>query len=282
MKKAAAIFHHVLIDTGDGGNRGVIARDGESVLIPTPEWHEGRLYPKEYLRQRGMYKLEDGFPAYDEVKVQFRGAPHTLAEFLAGKRIKRCIVHGDPEFQTWTYGFGATNPLNRRIAKNFDPGDHIFLASSLRLEGDSWRWAKFLIGVLVFDEIYYQGFAGTLENLLRRRSHAHHFQISDHVPRIERNFHYRAEYTDPDLFIITGNPSRSFLLPKPIRITVWNARDGTLIHPLKDWDGMPKFHMDSPGIKARRSVENLLKLLRDPIESKHPDFKRGQYFLQVP
>ena len=257
----AAILHHVMIDSGDGGNRSVIAQDGHYVLIPTPD-----------------YDVKEGFSTFYEWKVQFQGQKYCLADFLMGNKIKRSIIHADPEFDTWTYGLSLGNKLVNSIIKYCPKGFCIFLGASMRLLEDRTRWAKFLFGVLVLDCIYYRGFTDrhNLLERLRRREDAHEIPAVKVVPRIQRNFHYQAYSDEEDLFIIVGT-QQSIKIERPIRLTKWN-QDGILEYPFSEW-GMKKFPRGYSYIESEKTVAKIWEMLSGSNYFGHPDIKGGLYNL---
>jgi len=290
MKTEHSYLTHVLIDTSDGQDRSVIASNGECVYIPTPEGWKGSYQDKKAWRDEECYPKES-FPAFDEREVLFQGQRRTIASFLANPKYRQFIMHDDPEFVTWTYGLTPRNPLTQQLLTSGREGDLIFLGATMKLFGAEQYWAKFLIGVLVLEALYYAGFEknNKMKSMLESISFAKKFTEYGFTPRLAQNFHYKAEYElegGDGILIITGNQQTSVLLDRcPIRITEWNTRNGEPIKPFKDWDRMPHFFRGSPGIHSTETAEKIWNLIhtvkRGDAFVGHPDSKIGTYHLAL-
>jgi hypothetical protein len=113
-----ALLIRVGFDGGWGGIRGPIFDDGHFLFIPIPEDE------KECGRIKNPTR-------YSDIPALSKYMPNDILK-SSGKniRIEDCIVHNDPEFETFTYG-DHTSKGRGGAVKTLQPGDYIIFFAGL-------------------------------------------------------------------------------------------------------------------------------------------------------
>lgn len=220
-----AILIRVGIDSQYGGNVGPIFNNGSFEYVPIPEY-EKSMEERIYSDTKGC----SGLP---------------LSTFV-GKIFKNMKIHFDPEFDTYTYGdhlrkSGKFNELAR--------GDYLIFYAGLKpYNNSSYPRGLYIIGYFFIDKVY------NYSDLLKE----------DVKKKLKNNAHIKKEDITKDTVIMKGEPGKSKLLDKALRISKickehWIASDDfcQIIGKKNDYNLL----RSSPRVVEGIYADNLVKFI---------------------
>jgi hypothetical protein len=228
------------IDKGTDGALAPLFSDGSFVCIPPSEWDSTTREQRTYLTTIG-----------------WNGCP--LATYLP-KRVGTRVLHDDPEFVMCTYGDASAK---RRYILRLQKGDLLVFYEGLQpFHTQRYAPALYLIGYFTIQHIidFNELSLSEIEECRKRYPH---------------NAHMKQSVPTTDLVIVVGDPARSTMLDKAVRISearpMKSGRMGQAvsteveqalgIHGFIERSIPPRF------VQGDRYLADLLKMLGVPVVS---------------
>ena len=174
------ILLRIGLDSGYGGDVAPIFEDSTFEYVPIPEYDKS---------------------SENRIYSETYGRHGKLLSLYVGPRYKNMKIHFDPEFETFTYG---DHLKKGKVFGNLQTGDYVVFYAGLRpYHGDSPPRGLYIIGFFCVDRVYiYKDLVSDeILNLLKNNAHVKRGDIAK------------------DTVIVKGNPSKSRLLDKAIRIS---------------------------------------------------------------
>lgn len=178
------------IDKGVGGCLAPIFKDGSFEFIPIPERRataETRLY-------ENMIGINTGKRIID----------------IVSPKLKYCHPHFDPEFDTFTYG-DVSEPKHTQLAE-LEPNDLLIFYAGLQKKKCKEKPLLYVIGYFCVEKVYDFKKANNYEDIFSKLRNNAHAKIYYGLKKL------KVKYSDNDLIIVKGNPEKSKLLKKAIKI----------------------------------------------------------------
>jgi hypothetical protein len=232
-----ALLLRLGIDKGCGGALAPLFADGSFEYISIPERRDSR-----ETRTFG-----------NTVGVHAR----PLSTYNLPKKLEHVKMHVDPEFETYTYGDPS---IKRTYLLKLDPGDLLVFYAGLQPWDYDGERALYIIGYFTVET--------TID--MRRLSDDEREDIRRRYPN---NAHVKRQHDD-NAVIVIGDPTKSRLLHRAIRISVKRPdRRGRPMHAVSEEIartlGIAGFIQQSvpPKVITAEYVGNVMKLLGVPSVS---------------
>ena len=223
------------IDKGCGGTLAPLFNDGTFEYIPIPEEDPDSTETQTYDNTLGR----NGKPLSNYVPL----------------KIRKRVLHFDPEFETFTYGDSTTK---RKFLLKLDKNDLlVFYAGLTPYKNDIYPDGLYIIGYFIITEVV--DFNGLSIEEISKYS-----ELYFNNAHVKRNMDYK------DLVIISGDKNRSKLLRRPILISEPKLNiAGRLYHAVSEEmenelgiKGSIQRSIPPRIIEDQRNVGNLKKILR--------------------